>query len=53
MGGWWKERPIHNRWNEQIRYALIVSIRVTGEGADIYTPVETLVRQTLAIELET
>lgn len=53
VGGWWKERPIRNRWNEQIRYALIVSIRVMGEGADIYTPVETLVRQTLAIELET
>jgi Subtilase family len=53
VGGWWKERPIHNRWGEQIRYALIVSIRVMGEGADIYTPVATLVRQTLGIELET
>jgi hypothetical protein len=53
VGGWWKERPMHNRSGEQIRYALIVSIRVMGEGADIYTPVETLLRQTLAIELET
>ncbi len=53
VGGWWKERPIHNQWGEQIRYALIVSIRVMGEGADIYTPVATLVRQTLAIEIET
>ena len=53
VGGWWKDRPTHNRWGEQIRYALIVSIRVMGEGADIYTPVATLVRQTLAIELET
>jgi hypothetical protein len=53
VGGWWKDRPVHNRWGEQIRYALIVSIRVMGEGADIYTPVATLVRQTLAIELET
>jgi len=53
VGGWWKDRPVHNRWGDQIRYALIVSIRVMGEGADIYTPVATLVRQTLAIELET
>jgi hypothetical protein len=53
VGGWWKERTMHNRWNEQIRYSLIVSIRVMGEGADIYTPVETLVRQTLEIEIET
>lgn len=51
VGGWWKERLTHNRWNEPIRYALIVSIRVMGEGADIYTPVETLIRQTLEIEL--
>jgi hypothetical protein len=53
VGGWWKERPTHNRWAESVRYALIVSIRVMGEGADIYTPVATLVRQTLAIEVET
>jgi hypothetical protein len=53
VGGWWKDRPVHNRWGDQIRYALIVSIRVMGEGADIYTPVATLVRQTLEIELET
>jgi hypothetical protein len=53
VGGWWKERPVHNRWGEQIRYALIVSIRVMGEGADIYTPVATFVRQTLAIKVET
>jgi hypothetical protein len=53
VGGWWKERTMHNRWNEKIRYSLIVSIRVIGEGADIYTPVKTLVRQTLKIEIET
>jgi Subtilase family len=53
VGGWWKDRPFHNRWSEQIRYTLIVSIRVMGEEADIYTPVATLVRQTLAIEIET
>jgi Subtilase family len=52
VGGWWKERHVHNRWGEQIRYALIVSIRVTGDEVDIYTPVATLVRQTLAIEIE-
>lgn len=53
VGGWWKDRPTHNRWNEPIRYALIVSIRVMGDEADIYTPVVTLVRQTLGIEIET
>jgi hypothetical protein len=53
VGGWWKDRPTHNRWAESVRYALIVSIRVIGEGADIYTPVATLVRQRVPIEIET
>lgn len=53
VGGWWKDRPVHNRWDEQIRYALIVSIRVMGEGADIYTPVATLMKQTPEIGIET
>jgi hypothetical protein len=53
VGGWWKDRPMHGRWAESVRYALIVSIRIMGEGADVYTPVATLVRQTLAIEVET
>lgn len=51
VGGWWKERPSHDRWNQEVRYALIVSIRVTGEAADIYTPVETLVRQKIKNEV--
>jgi hypothetical protein len=51
VGGWWKERPTHNRWNEAVRYALIVSIRVMGEATDIYTPVANVVRQTVQIDI--
>jgi hypothetical protein len=51
VGGWWKDRPQHNRWAEIVRYALIVSIRVMGEGVDIYTPVANLVTQKVEIEI--
>ena len=48
IGGWWKENSHHKRYERQVRYALIVSIRaVTGE-IDIYTPV----RAQIAVPVE-
>jgi hypothetical protein len=35
--GWYKTRKKLNKFNEVVRYSLIVSIQT--EGADIYTPV--------------
>jgi len=35
--GWYKTRKKHNRFNEVVRYSLIITIQTTG--ADIYTPV--------------
>jgi hypothetical protein len=37
--GWWSERPHLARWDDVIRYSLIVSIRTPREDVDIYTPV--------------
>lgn len=39
VGGWWKENPYQKRYERQIRYALIVSIRAVNGDVDIYTPV--------------
>jgi hypothetical protein len=39
VGGWWKENPAHQRYNQTVRYALIVSIRAVSGSIDIYTPV--------------
>lgn len=39
LGGWWKENPGHKRYDERIRYSLIVSIRAANGEIDIYTPV--------------
>lgn len=37
--GWWRERPALERWGNQARYSLIISIRTPGIDTDIYTPV--------------
>ncbi len=39
VGGWWKERTWLERWNQEARYSLIVSILTPEESVDIYTPV--------------
>lgn len=36
-GGWWKTRPIHQRYNQSVRYSLIISIETDSE--DLLTPI--------------
>jgi hypothetical protein len=40
VGGWWKEKPYLERFDDDARYSLIVTIRAPGSNVDIYTPVE-------------
>ncbi len=37
--GWWKERANLKRWENQVRYALIISIRTPDVETNIYTPI--------------
>lgn len=39
VSGWWKEKPILQRWDRSARYALLVSIRAPGAEVDLYTAV--------------
>jgi len=39
VSGWWKERPYHKRWENAVRYSLIVTISTPGVEVDIYTAV--------------
>ena len=39
VGGWWRERPRLERWDETVRYALVVIINTPYMETDIYTPV--------------
>jgi hypothetical protein len=51
VGGWWKEKPYLERYNELARYALIVTIRAPGSDVDIFTPVETAIATAVQIEI--
>jgi hypothetical protein len=41
--GWWKELKKQNKFDSQLRYALIVSIETPENTTDIYTPIATQV----------
>lgn len=37
--GWWKTRPALERYNQQVRYSLLVSISAPHVDVDLYTPI--------------
>jgi len=37
--GWWKTRPALERYNQQVRYSLLVSISAPHIDVDLYTPI--------------
>lgn len=43
VNGWWRLRPQHKRFNDRIRYTLVVSVESAGLDIDLYTPIETSV----------
>jgi hypothetical protein len=49
IGGWWKENPVHERFNNRVRYALVASIRAIDLDVDIYTPVRTQIATAIPI----
>ncbi|WEA00739.1 S8 family peptidase [Mucilaginibacter sp. SJ] len=40
VGGWWKTRKLLKRYDNDVRYSLIVTIDTPDNGIDIYTPVQ-------------
>jgi hypothetical protein len=49
VGGWWKENPAQERYNNEVRYALVVSIKAVNGDVDIYTPVAAQISAAIAI----
>ena len=39
VGGWWRDRPHLDRYNDTARFSLVVSIEAPEVDVDIYTPV--------------
>ena len=50
--GWWRERHNLGRYNEKLRYSLIVSISTPDEKIDFYTPIETIIQEQIATPVE-
>lgn len=41
VGGWWKNRKRLKRYNDKIRYSLIISLSTRENDVDLYTPIIT------------
>ena len=51
VGGWWKYRTAQDRWQNSVRYSLIVSIDVPDETVDIYSVVENIIETQVEVEV--
>jgi hypothetical protein len=51
VGGWWKYRASEERWQNRVRYSLIVSIDVPDEEVDIYSEIENMIEARVEIEV--
>lgn len=49
--GWWRERHQLQRWREQARYTLVVTIKTPSTEMDIYSPVMNLITPKVPIEV--
>ena len=47
--GWWKTRPNLERWGNDARYALVVTIRTPEQEMDIYAPVLTEIQTAIEV----
>jgi len=52
VDGWWRLRRQHKKYNNRIRYSLVVTLETTGTAIDIFTPIQANVAQVpLSIEV--
>ena len=50
--GWWGESHHLGRYDDTMRYSLVVSISTPEESVDFYTPIQTIIEQQVATEVE-
>ncbi len=48
--GWWKTRPAMERYDQEARYALVVSIKAPEVDVDLYTEVANLIASMVQVE---
>lgn len=48
--GWWKTRPILERYDQRVRYSLVISINAPDVDVDLYTPIANQIGVPVVIE---
>lgn len=48
--GWWKTRPILERYNQRVRYSLVISINAPDVDVDLYTPIANQIGVPVVVE---
>jgi hypothetical protein len=51
--GWWRSRQYLRKYNESIRYSLIVTISTPEENVDFYTPIIAAIKTKVPVEVVT
>lgn len=49
VNGWWRLRTQHKRYNNRVRYALVVTLETVGTDLDIFTPISLSVDQSVSV----
>lgn len=49
VNGWWRLRPQHKRYNQRIRYSLVITLETVGAELDIFSPIQAVVRQSIMV----
>lgn len=50
VSGWWKDQPKRARANATVPYSLIISIETAATNVDLWTPVQQILEQRVAVE---
>ena len=50
--GWWKEKDKLEKYNNRVRYSLIVSLETPNQEIDLYTPIITEIKNKIPIEIK-
>ena len=52
ISGWWKEKNKLEKYNNKIRYSLIISLETPNQEIDLYTPIVTQIKNKVPVEIK-
>ena len=51
VGGWWKYKTGMDRWQNEVRYSLLISLEVPDTDVNVYSEVETIIENAINISV--